>query len=129
MRADSLRKIVVFGIVGIGASVLHIIIAWAVLHVSATSIFVANLFGFLVAFIWSYLGHYHFTFRSDRDHKQAVPRFALTALLGYVINNAVVLACVVISGTESIWFIVLAVGIAAGAVYLISNRWALGDGS
>ena len=129
MTADKLRKLAIFGLVGIGASLIHIAVAAIVDRVFAPSIFLSNAIGFLVAFGWSYLGHYHFTFRSDRDHRQAVPRFAATALLGYGINNAVVLACVLVTGSESIWFVVLAVGIAAATVYLISNRWALGDGT
>lgn len=129
MTAEKLRRIAIFGLVGIGASLIHIAFAALLDWSLAPSIFLSNTIGYLFGFIWSYLGHYHFTFRSDRDHKQAVPRFALTALMGYLINNAVVLVCVLVSGTESIWFIVLAVGIAAAVVYFISNRWALGRGT
>lgn len=127
MRADTLRKLTVFGIVGVGASLLHIAVAWGVDWMFSPSIFFANFVGFLVAFLWSYFGHYHLTFRSTKAHRQAAPRFALTALMGYAVNNGVILICVLITGTESIWFIVLAIGFAAAAVYLLSSVWALGE--
>lgn len=126
MQAETLRKLMVFGVVGVGASVLHIAVAWVVDRLFDPSIFVANLVGFLIAFLWSYIGHYFFTFNSTKAHRLAIPRFAVTALSGYAINNGVVLACVLATGAESLWFIVLAVGIAAGVVYLLSNFWALG---
>jgi hypothetical protein len=58
-----------------------------------------------------------------------VPRFALTALAGYVVNNGVILACTLTTGRVSVWFVVLAVGISAGVVYLALSVWALGERS
>lgn len=128
MRAEALRRIVVFGLVGGLASLLHIAVAGAAMRWGAVSIFVANMAGFALAFLWSYAGHYWLTFRSTRQHRSALPRFALTALAGYGVNNGVVLGCVLLTGTESLWFIVLAVGFAAIVVYLVSSRWAMGEG-
>jgi len=129
MKSEALRKLFAFGLVGGGASLLHIAVAVAMDWFFILSIFVVNLVGFLTAFLWSYLGHYHWTFRSSKSHRQAVPRFALTALAGYVVNNGVLLACTLTTGRVSVWFVVLAVGISAGVVYLALSVWALGERS
>ncbi len=126
MRADTLRKIAVFGLVGIGASLIHLGVTAFVNKALLWSILLANQIGYAIGFVWSYSGHYYLTFRSSKRHGQALPRFALTALIGYGINNGVLVACVLITGDESLWFVALAIAMAAGVVYLLSNFWALG---
>lgn len=119
-----MRKIITFGVVGVGASLVHIAVAWVALHLLMMPVLLANILGFGVAFIWSYIGHYHLTFRAKAGHGGAVLRFAAVALGGFAINTGVVLAWQLAFGSASIWAIVLGVAVAAGAVFIASNFWA-----
>ena len=121
---ESLRKLIVFGAVGGIASLLHMLIAYVALDQIGLSIFAANFFGFVIAFVWSYVGHYYFTFQSTAGHRQSVMRFSVTAIAGYAVNNCVVLICVLAKGNESLWFIIAGIIVAAVAVFVASNFWA-----
>jgi putative flippase GtrA len=121
------KKLVIFGAVGGAASLLHIAVAYIGLR-AGMGVFAANTGGFAVAFVWSYLGHYHWTFQSRGGHGAAFLPFAGVALAGFGINSAIVALWRHITGAESIWAIVLAVGIAAGLVFFASNFWAFARG-
>lgn len=75
-----------FGVVGIGATVTHATILWALVESVNMRPSIATVIGFLVAFNVSYFGHYYFTFRSTEPHRRALPGFALTAVVGAVLN-------------------------------------------
>lgn len=124
MANDTTRKVAVFGAVGIGASVVHICIAWLAASAFQTPILIANAIGFAAGFIASYLGHYFLTFKSDRGHTAAFFRFVAVALLGFLINNCVVIAWIYLTGNQSMWSIVMAIAVAAMAVFFTSNFWA-----
>ena len=122
-----LRKIVTFGFVGVAASVLHFVVAVMVMRVFAAPILLANLFGFILAFSLSYVGHYKWTFQSNANHKDSVPKFAITAVMGYLINNVVLIVLISVTGVELSVFILIAIGVAAATVYFISSRWVFGE--
>ncbi len=124
MTRQSLRKLLVYGIVGLGASLVHILVAWIVTSLVPISIFLANLIGFLVAFLWSYFGHYFLTFQSAQPHRAAFTRFAAVALLGFGVNNGAVLAWARVTGAPSMTAVAFAVFFAAGVVFLAANFWA-----
>ena len=78
------RRIIRFGMVGVAATLTHIAVANAVLALLIGSAYVASAVGFAVAFVVSYLGHYHFTFAKNGRHGQSLPRFFLVALTGFL---------------------------------------------
>ena len=121
-----LRKIAVFGAVGIGASLIHLGVAAALNATTTLPLVLSGSLGYAAGFVWSYLGHYHFTFQSQRKHTQAILRFALTALLGYLVNTTVVAAGVLTFGFETLWFVTAGIVIAASVVFVVSNLWAMG---
>jgi len=123
----NIRKILTFGFVGIAASVIHFVTAVVAMRIFEAPIFLANLFGFIIAFGLSYVGHYKWTFQSTANHKVSVPKFAITAIIGYLINNIVLLILISATGRELSSFILIAIGVSAATVYLISNRWVFGD--
>lgn len=124
---DSLHKFFVFGIVGILASTIHLTAA-SVLNWSFEMGFVlSGSIGYVIGFIWSYIGHYHFTFKSSRNHRATLPRFAFAALVGFVINLLVVALCTVTTGTETIWFVIGGIVVSATVVFLVSNSWVMKD--
>jgi len=121
---QTLRKLATFGAVGGAASVVHIAVAYGAMRAAGFGVFAANAAGFGAAFLWSYFGHYYLTFRSGKAHGAAFGQFFLVALAGFAINNGVVLLWQRAAGSASIWAVVVAVAIAAGAVFLASNFWA-----
>jgi putative flippase GtrA len=61
-------------------------------HVGASPI-LANIFGYAVGGACSYMLHRGYTFSSRQMHMSAVPRFALTWALCYLLNVVVLLVC------------------------------------
>ncbi len=121
------REVAVFGVVGVAATVAHYVIANFVNSAFGISIFWCNLIGFLCAFSVSYFGHYHLSFRSDAPHLKALPKFGFTALLGFLVNNAVLVVLVWGAGQERIWFIAIAMVFSAGTVFTVSKFWSFAN--
>lgn len=119
-----MRRVVLFGLVGITASVVHFLLAAALFSHLSINLFLANVFGFLLAFSVSYLGHYYLTFRSRQVHRTAVRRFMMTALTGFAVNNLCLGLLTWVIGYESQWSLAAAILVAAAAVYVLSGRWA-----
>lgn len=84
------RIFIVFGLVGILATTVHVTIGLSIASAGILRPFWANIFAFSGAFIVSYVGHYHFSFRSSADHKLAIPRFMAVALMGLMLNQVVI---------------------------------------
>ena len=121
------REVMLFGVVGITATIAHYLVANAVFALLGISIFWCNLVGFLCAFSVSYFGHYHLSFRSDAPHLKALPKFGFTALLGFLVNNAVLVVLVWGAGEERIWFIAIAMVFSAGTVFTVSKFWSFAN--
>jgi putative flippase GtrA len=119
LRRLSQWQLVRFVLVGGAATLTHLVVALAILSgpVRVEPLY-ANLAAFCVAFGVSYLGHRFFTFKAPG----APIRFLLAALLGLLVNNAVLVTILAAGMSER-----LAIGIAALAapaiVFLVSKFW------
>lgn len=80
-----------FGIVGIIATLVHIFSAWILLdNLKIHNAIIANTFAFLIAFIFSFLGHYFWTFKENESNtniKKAIAKFFIIAVTGFLINT------------------------------------------
>ncbi|MEM8934963.1 MAG: GtrA family protein [Pseudomonadota bacterium] len=114
-----------YGIVGVGATLVHVGVALALAVGFNMNSFAANLFGFSLGFIPSFLGHYHWTFKNAGASKDAaVKRFLILAAAGFLANN-VVLAALTASGLVGrAASIVLAIAIIPAVSYLGARFWA-----
>lgn len=80
---NELRRIVIFGIVGGGATLIHILVA-NLFHAVIKDRVIASLVGFCLAFVFSYLAHRRFTFH---DAVNGSPfRFAIVAGSGFLFS-------------------------------------------
>jgi len=122
--AARLGEIARFGFVGGIATLTHLAVAGVVFWMVPQRLFLANTFGFTVAFLVSYLGHHRLTFRSTSRHGQSVPRFALVAFAGFLINTAALWLFTLAVGYQTLIGIVFSTAVAAAAVYLLARRWA-----
>jgi putative flippase GtrA len=84
----------------------------------------ANLIGWLVAFVVSFSGHYHLTFRLQRAGvKQAIRRFFMISACGFAVNE---LSYAYLLATTHIRFDWLLAGIligVAGATFVAGRIW------
>lgn len=121
------RTTVIFTIVGLCASGSHFLLA-ALLHTRfGVDLIKANICGFSISFVLSYLGHHRFSFRSNRTHRTAFPMYVVTAFSGFSANTAAVYAQIKWFGAEYIWFIPVGITCGAVVVFLASKYWAFAD--
>lgn len=82
------RQIGWFVATGCAAALTHWLVAVACVREASLAPLVGNLFGWLLAFGVSFLGHYHFTFRAQRGRWAAAAwRFFMVSALGFAINE------------------------------------------
>lgn len=83
-----LRRLSAFGLVGTVAGLVHFAVGLFLVWTGLLGPFLANICAFLCAFWVSYFGHYRWSFASEREHSTASRRFFVTALVGFLINQA-----------------------------------------
>lgn len=76
-------KLLKYGILGIIATLIHMLLAFALLHFYNVHLFASNFFGFLVAFLFSYTMQSLYVFEHQLHPKKALRYFLvqLSALL------------------------------------------------
>ncbi len=79
-----IMRLIRFGIVGVGATLVHIGVALLSLNYIINSPQISNAIGFLVAFIVSFTGQYFWTFKSTKHPLTAVIKFFCVALTGFL---------------------------------------------
>jgi len=113
-----------FSIVGIAAAFVHIGIVWALISQLGIEALSANLMAFLTAFFVSFTGQYAWTFRSKRNWRSALIRFFLISLLGFVLNNIVLITILDLGIMRDSLAAVLSAGIIPAVTYLAGRFWA-----
>ena len=88
MRA-LLAQLARFGLVGVAATLLHVLVAWLA-HKAGAAAFLANALGFVTAFACSYLGHFYWTFGQRAGHETRLPRFLVVSGVGFGLTNLIV---------------------------------------
>lgn len=92
-----MTEIVLFGLVGIAATITHFIVAVIAVEGFEIAVWTANIVGFAAALPVSYCGHAFLTFSAKRYQReksitrQSIGRFAITALTGFALNQTSVL--------------------------------------
>lgn len=79
---NSYHKLFKFGIVGVFATLIHVIVAsWLIEGKFQTPVPVANIFAFLVATTFSYIGNTKWSFSENFSRSNGM-RFSVTAVIG-----------------------------------------------
>lgn len=84
-----LRQFITFTGVGLVAAVAHYGVLIALVELGGMQPVIATLWGFLAGAAVSYVLNRRFTFRSDRPHRAAAPRFLAVSTGGFVLNGLV----------------------------------------
>lgn len=79
-----------FGLVGLCATGTYFVSTLLLHRYVPLSLPVAAAVSFAVVVAMNYVAHYSWTFRSDRAHAAAIPRFLATSVGGLAINTVVV---------------------------------------
>lgn len=86
---NTLKQLACFIAVGCGAAATHWLVVVAVVSTLHAAPLIANILGWLVAFVVSFTGHYQLTFRHQHAPMwQAIRRFFLVSALGFAVNEA-----------------------------------------
>ncbi|MFK7944644.1 MAG: GtrA family protein [Paracoccaceae bacterium] len=78
-----------FGAVGLFATLVHLCTAWTAHHLLGFQPLLANIAGFGVAFAFSYLGHFYWTFGHNSGHPVYLPRFLVVSAIGFGLTNLI----------------------------------------
>ncbi len=88
---ETIGQLMRFGVIGVLAAITHYCIAITLTNKGMPAAW-ANLVAFVIAFWVSYFGHRYFSFEaSDVSHQQTLPRFILVAVLGFILNESLLL--------------------------------------
>jgi len=78
-----------FIVVGATAALVHWLVVVALVGASGLAPLIANIIGWLVAFLVSFTGHYQLTFRHQRGSLlRSVKRFFMLSAAGFLVNEA-----------------------------------------
>lgn len=116
------REMIIYGIVGIGALVVQDII-FLVTPSFGVYPTVAMILGNFAGMFVSYYGHSKFTFKKEKYSKREFIKFAITALIGLLINAGSVRIITKIFMLDHTWGL-LPTFITPVITYLISKFWA-----
>ncbi|MDB5942285.1 MAG: GtrA-like protein [Ramlibacter sp.] len=121
----SVRRIGWFVAVGTTAAAVHLATVVALVRWGGWAPAVANVLGWLVAFVCSFLGHHHTTFRdANAPMGRAARRFFAVSALGFAANQLAYVLLLELSGLRyDIALALVLVGIAV-MTYLLGRRWA-----
>lgn len=90
------------------------------LHMSPTP---ASTIGYVASSLVNYLLSYSFTFRSNADHRRALPRFILIALCGVALNAAVTYTGTAVLGLQYLLAQVIATAVTLVWNFVVNLRW------
>lgn len=119
------RRILTFVVVGSSAAAVHWSTVVVLVQALGAAPLLANVGGWLLAFVVSFSGQYHFTFRDQgAPWGQALRRFLPLSLAGFWANEIGYAA--LLRWTPWPYWLDLGIVLAAVAVftYLMSRRWA-----
>jgi putative flippase GtrA len=121
-----------FGGVGVLATLVHVSAYVVFVEKVGTTPIVANLLAFGLAVMVSFAGHAGWTFRAEfgrsgRSVHVLFARFAISALLGLLLNSIFVLVLVTWWGLAYGWAIPFFVFVTPVVLYLTNRMWVFAD--
>jgi putative flippase GtrA len=121
----SLRRIGWFVVVGTAAAAIHLAVVVTLVRWGGWRPPGANVVGWLVAFLCSFLGHYYTTFRgAQAPVAQAARRFFAVSALGFAANQGAYVLLLELSGMRYDIALALVLVAVACMTYLLGRHWA-----
>ena len=112
-----------FGLVGGTATAIHMLSVWILIESSRLYVLNANLIAFLLAFCFSFVGNYYWTFRKPGQQGRVLLRFFLISASAFAANMFLLAALL-----NAEWLTPLASALSAATVipvitFLASRLW------
>lgn len=118
------QRVAWFLVVGATAAAVHWGVVVALVSLLSLKPLLANVLGWLVAFVFSFLGHYFLTFRDqDAPLTRSALRFFGVSAIGFSINQALY-AVSLAFGQPYDWALLCVLLMVAVLTYFLSKRWA-----
>jgi len=118
MPRSELRQLGRFFNAGLIATTGHYLVLIILVQLLLFSAPIASSIGALIGAIINYLLNYHYTFQSNKTHRQTLPRFFSIVFIGMALNYGLLLLTIELWQ----WHYLLAQIIATGLVF-INNYW------
>lgn len=113
-----------FGLVGVAATLVHLLVANMVLITCSSSVYLSSLCGFATAFLVSYLGHYYFTFQTKKAHQETLIRFFSIAFGGFLGSYIVLALLARLDLPSETIRLTISILIIPVITYLLAKGWA-----
>ena len=117
------RKIVRYAVVGAIGTAVHFGILGLLVEVFHIEPVTSSTAGFIVTVIVSYVLNHKWTFRSDRGHGSALPRYIIVSVSGMFLNSGIMYLTVHIFG---LWYILgqcMVVVVVPITNFVFNYRW------
>lgn len=112
-----------FGLVGLTATVAHILIVWLLLSETPVQPLVGNLCAFLIAFGISFSGNYIWTFRFQGQLGQAMIRFLLVSICAFGLNTLVLAGILSVNLISSSVAAIISAMVVPAFTFVASRLW------
>jgi len=116
LNKDNRREFFLFAAIGVVGTAGHFLTLVFLVECAGVSAVVATTAGFIVGALINYFLNYHFTFKSDKAHREAMLKFFMVALIGAGMNMLIVFM-----GVEIMAIHYLLVQLVASSIVLIWN--------
>jgi putative flippase GtrA len=116
------RQFLHFALVGGIATAVHYLILIGLVHGANMNAVWASTLGFAVSAVCNYYLNYHFTFRSNAEHRNAVVKFLTVAGVGLALNSLTMLVAAEYLGLHYLFAQVIATGLVL-LWNFSGNRW------
>lgn len=114
-----------FALVGIVATGVHLSVAFTLAFIFNVNISAANIVAFLTAFLFSFSGHFYWTFpKTGVDRRTALRRFLVVAVFAFSVNNLLLVWLLRWNLVSEGWALVFAVLVVPIASYTGARIWA-----
>jgi putative flippase GtrA len=115
-------KFVRFTAVGLSSALLYVLLVSALLWFGSGPLVLIHCIAYALSIPYSYLAQRGFTFRSDRLHTIAFPRFLLTNALSFVLSTGIIALSAALD-IPTATAVAAAVVVAPSINYLCMNGW------
>jgi putative flippase GtrA len=117
-------QLIRFGLIGIVATIVHVLVALSFHHGYGLSPLWSNALAFITAWAFSYVGHWRWTFGANTEHAYSIPRFLVVAIGGFGLNQLIVFVATAILGWPLWLALIPAMIIVPLASFVASRVWA-----
>ena len=117
------RKIIRYAVVGVIGTAVHFGVLAALVELFGVEPVTSSTIGFIVTVIVSYVLNHRWTFRSDRGHRSALPRYIIVSITGMLLNTGIMFLTVHVFG---LWYILgqcLVVVVVPITNFALNYRW------